>query len=69
MIEILPPLGKYKYDTGEYSQRSATLTIPCACGAAYETSPSIFGAVAREEVLLKAFFIRIFRIPRLRDFR
>jgi hypothetical protein len=38
MIEIFPPLGKYKYDTCKYSQRNATLTILCACGAAYKTS-------------------------------
>jgi hypothetical protein len=31
MIEIIPLLEKYKYD-------SATLIILCACGAAYETS-------------------------------
>jgi hypothetical protein len=33
----------------EYSLLSATLTILYACGAAYETSTSISGVVAREE--------------------
>jgi hypothetical protein len=38
MIEIIPPLGKYKYDTWKYCWWSATLTISCTCGATYEMS-------------------------------
>jgi hypothetical protein len=34
---------------GEYSWCSATLTIPCAYGTAYEMSTSTSGAVAGEE--------------------
>jgi hypothetical protein len=34
---------------GEYSQQSATLTIPCTFGATYETSTSISSTVAGEE--------------------
>jgi hypothetical protein len=45
MIETLPPLGKYKYDTW----RILLVTISCACGAAYEMSTSISGAIAGEE--------------------
>jgi hypothetical protein len=33
------------------------LTIPCACGAAYETSKSISGAVAGEEASI--FYLSI----------
>jgi hypothetical protein len=49
MIEVLSPLGKYKYDTWRILPVSATLTIPCACGAANETSTSISGTVVGEE--------------------
>jgi hypothetical protein len=38
MIEILPPWENINMIPGEYSGKSATMTIPCACGAAYETS-------------------------------
>jgi hypothetical protein len=34
MIEVLSPLGKYKYDTWRILLGSATLTILCACGVA-----------------------------------
>jgi hypothetical protein len=57
MIEILPPLGKYKYDTWRILPVSATLIIPCACGAAYETSTSISSAIAREVVSI--FYLSI----------
>jgi hypothetical protein len=49
MIEVLPPLGKYKYDTWRILPVKSILTIPCACGAAYETSTIISGTIAREE--------------------
>jgi hypothetical protein len=39
MIEILPPWENINMIPGEYPCWSATLTILCACGAAYETSP------------------------------
>jgi hypothetical protein len=49
MIEILPPLEKYKYDTWRILSMKCYIAILCACGPAYETSTSISGAVAGDE--------------------
>jgi hypothetical protein len=49
MIEILPPLEKYKYDTWRILPVKCYIDNLCACRAAYETSTSISGAVAEEE--------------------
>jgi hypothetical protein len=46
MIDVLPPLRKYKYGTRRILRWSATLTILCTCGAVYKMSTSIFGAIA-----------------------
>jgi hypothetical protein len=56
MIEILPPLGKYKYDTWRILL-VCILTILCACRAAKETSTSISGIVAGEEATI--FYLSI----------
>jgi hypothetical protein len=49
MIEILPPLGKYRYDTWRILPMNVTLLILCACGDTNKMTTSISGAVAGEE--------------------
>jgi hypothetical protein len=52
MIEILPPLGKYKYDTWKILPVKSYINNSIVCGAAYETSASISGVVAGEEAII-----------------
>jgi hypothetical protein len=49
MIEILPPLEKYKYDTWIVLPVRCYIDNSMRLQAAYETSTSISGAVAGEE--------------------
>jgi hypothetical protein len=50
MIEILPPLGKYKYDTWRIFSVKCYIDNFVHLRVAYDTSTSISGTVAGEEV-------------------
>jgi hypothetical protein len=61
MIEILPPLGKYKYDTWRI--------LPVKCYIDNSMHLRSYIRNVNKHFWLKAFFTRTFWIPRLRDYQ